>query len=168
MSPGIFFNILLTSAVVCKQKFLHENEIVKYPQNYKYQDVNQGHFRKPLQVSTNVNGHESFKLLGKFSFYCRFQKLVLIMNSITRSLNIIAILTKSRDRKQMFLSIELYIRLTYARSHFQSKYFKNGFLHVQAEYIKIAIMFELLVILFIIKLYARNGTHNIIAIFFCI
>ena len=30
--------------------------------------------------------------------------LNLIMNSITRSLNIVAILTKNRDRKQMFLS----------------------------------------------------------------
>ena len=40
------------------------------------------------------------------------------MNSITRSLNIVATLTKNRDRKQMFLSIKLYIRLTHARSHF--------------------------------------------------
>ena len=35
-----------------------------------------------------------------------------ITNSITRSLNIVAIMTKNKDQKQMFLSIELYIWLT--------------------------------------------------------
>ena len=53
MLDWILFGILLTSAVICKQKFLHENEIVQYLQNYKYENVNQSHFRKPLQVSTN-------------------------------------------------------------------------------------------------------------------
>ena len=53
MLAWILFGILLTSAVICKQKFLHENEIVQYLQNYKYKNVNQSHFRKPLQVSTN-------------------------------------------------------------------------------------------------------------------
>ena len=52
MLPWILFEILLTSASICKQMFLHENEIVQYLQNCKYQDVNQDHFRKPLQVST--------------------------------------------------------------------------------------------------------------------
>ena len=33
MLPWIFFEILLTSAVICKQRFLHENEIVQYLQN---------------------------------------------------------------------------------------------------------------------------------------
>ena len=68
----------------------------------------------------------------------------LIMNSITRSLKIVAILTKNRDQKQMFLSMKLYIQLTHARSS-QSLFF-----------VKITTMFLLLVILFIIKLYARN------------
>ena len=102
------------------------------------------------------------------------KKNQLIVNSITRSLNIIALLTKNRDWKQMFLSVKLYIRHSHPRSHFQSKYsiyFENGFLHVQAGYIvllaknicfwslffvKIATMFKLLVILFIVKHYAGN------------
>ena len=41
-------------------------------------------------------------------------------NSIIRSLNIVAILAKNRDQKQMFLSIKLYIGLSHARSHFGS------------------------------------------------
>ena len=53
MLAWILFGILFTSAVICKQKFLHENEIVQDLQNYKYENVNQSHFRKPLQVSTN-------------------------------------------------------------------------------------------------------------------
>ena len=53
MLPWILFEISLRSAVICKQRFLQENEIVQYLQNYKYQDYNQGHFRKPLQASTN-------------------------------------------------------------------------------------------------------------------
>ena len=53
MLPWTLFEILLTSTVICKQRFLHENEIVQYLHNYKYQDINQGHFRKPLQGSTN-------------------------------------------------------------------------------------------------------------------
>ena len=51
--PRILFGILITSAVIWKVRFLHENEIVQYFQNYKYQEVNQGHFRRPIQDSTN-------------------------------------------------------------------------------------------------------------------
>ena len=54
MLPRILFEILITSAVICKERLLHENEIVQYLQNYKYQDINQGHFRKLLQASTNA------------------------------------------------------------------------------------------------------------------
>ena len=50
MLPWIFLKIWLTLAVIYKQWFLHENEIVKYLQNYKYQNINQGHFRKLLQA----------------------------------------------------------------------------------------------------------------------
>ena len=39
MSAWTLFELLLTSAVVCKQRFSHENEIVQYLQNYKYQDI---------------------------------------------------------------------------------------------------------------------------------
>ena len=54
MLPWILFEILLTSAVICKQRFLHENEIVQYLQSYKHQNIRQSHFRKPLQASTNT------------------------------------------------------------------------------------------------------------------
>ena len=54
MLPRILFEILITSVVICKERLLHENEIVQYLQNYKYQDINQGHFRKLLQASTNA------------------------------------------------------------------------------------------------------------------
>ena len=53
MLPQILFEILLTSAIICKQRLSHENKIVQYLQDYKYQDINQGHFRKPLQASAN-------------------------------------------------------------------------------------------------------------------
>ena len=42
------FVILLTSAVICKQRFLYGNEIVQYLQNRKCYNVGQDHFRKPL------------------------------------------------------------------------------------------------------------------------
>ena len=48
-----------------------------------------------------------------------------MMNIITRSLNIVAILTKTKI-KNKFLSKKLSIRLTHARSHFQSKYSKRS------------------------------------------
>ena len=53
MLPWILFELLLTSAVTYKQRFLYKNEIVQYLQNYIDQDVNQDQFRKPLQASTN-------------------------------------------------------------------------------------------------------------------
>ena len=43
--------VSVSSAVICKQRLLHEYEIVKYLQNCKYQDINAGHFRKHLQAS---------------------------------------------------------------------------------------------------------------------
>ena len=48
MLPWILFEMLLTSAVICKQRYLHENEIVQYLQNYIYQDINHGHFKLPF------------------------------------------------------------------------------------------------------------------------
>ena len=50
MSPWALSEILLTSAVICKQRLQHENESVQYLQNYKYQDGNQGHFRNPYKL----------------------------------------------------------------------------------------------------------------------
>ena len=54
MLAWILFEILLTSAVICKKRFLHENEIMQYLKSCKYQDFKQGHFRKALQASTNT------------------------------------------------------------------------------------------------------------------
>ena len=49
---------MLTSAVIYKQKFLHENEIVQLLHNYKCYGVEQSHFRKPLKSSAkNVNNN---------------------------------------------------------------------------------------------------------------
>ena len=73
------FGILLTAAVIWKQRLLHKNEIVQYRQSYKYEKVNQGHFRKPSQDSTSAvksdcpatahtffDGPFNFKLLFTF------------------------------------------------------------------------------------------------------
>ena len=74
----ILLEILLTSAVIRKQKFLHENEIVKYLHNCKYQDVNQGHLKKPLQASTNykkndypATTHTFFTIRSILSYFLR-------------------------------------------------------------------------------------------------
>ena len=56
------------SAVIFKQRFLHENEIVQYIWNYKCYDVNQGHFRKPLQSSANIIKISILKLSVHFSW----------------------------------------------------------------------------------------------------
>ena len=45
MSPWTLFKIFLTSAVIYKPRFWLKNEIVQY-----IQDVNHGHFRKPIQL----------------------------------------------------------------------------------------------------------------------
>ena len=47
------FEILLTSAIICIQRVLHGNEIVRYLQNYKCHESGKGHSRKPLQSSTS-------------------------------------------------------------------------------------------------------------------
>ena len=54
MSRWTLFENLFTSAVICKQRLLHENEIVQCIKNYKCYDVNQGYFRKPSQGSTKA------------------------------------------------------------------------------------------------------------------
>ena len=61
------FEILITSAIICKQRFLHENEIVQLLKNYKYEDVNHGHCRKPLQTSTNSMENDYPKTTHTFS-----------------------------------------------------------------------------------------------------
>ena len=63
--------ILLMSAVICKQRILHENEIVQDLQNYKHEDVNQGHFRKPSETSANAmkNNHPKTSFSWLFNFY---------------------------------------------------------------------------------------------------
>ena len=47
------FEIFLTSAIICIQRVLHGNEIVRYLQNYKCHESGKGHSRKPLQSSTS-------------------------------------------------------------------------------------------------------------------
>ena len=54
MLPWTLFEVLLTPVAICRQRLWLEDEIVQYFQNYKYQDVNQDNFKKPLQVSTNA------------------------------------------------------------------------------------------------------------------
>ena len=54
MSRWTLFKVLLTSAVIYKQKIWLENEIVQYLQNYRCKDVHQGNFRKSLDSSTNT------------------------------------------------------------------------------------------------------------------
>ena len=44
----ILYEILLMSAVICKQRLLYKNEIVQYDWNYKLYDFIQNHFRNPL------------------------------------------------------------------------------------------------------------------------
>ena len=39
ISAWTLFKLLLTLVFICKQRLLHENHIVQYLQNYKYQDV---------------------------------------------------------------------------------------------------------------------------------
>ena len=46
-SHQTLYVILLTSAVIFKQKLLHGNEIVQYLQSCKWYNVGQDHFRKP-------------------------------------------------------------------------------------------------------------------------
>ena len=78
MSAWALSEILLTSAVISKQRFLHEGDIVQYLQNHKYQDVNQEHFRKLLQTSTNdmkndypKTAHTLFTGRSIFSYFLR-------------------------------------------------------------------------------------------------
>ena len=66
MSPSVLFEILLTSAVICKERILHKNEIVQYLQNYKHQDVNQDDFRKPFQASINAMQNDYRKTAHTF------------------------------------------------------------------------------------------------------
>ena len=54
MSPISTFQNFASVSSCLKTKVFARKEIVQYLQNCKYQDVNQNHFRKPLQASTNV------------------------------------------------------------------------------------------------------------------
>ena len=55
------------SAVVCKERFLHENEIVQYLQNCKFKDVGQGHSRKPCLKTA----HASFTKRSILRYFLR-------------------------------------------------------------------------------------------------
>ena len=64
------FELLLMSAVICKQRLLHKSQIVQYLQNYKYQDINSRPFQKALTNLYNCpfifHGSLNFQLLFKF------------------------------------------------------------------------------------------------------
>ena len=52
-----------------KHKLLHENEIVQYLQNYKYQDIDQDYFRKALYKLHEKTAHEFFTRRTNFSYF---------------------------------------------------------------------------------------------------
>ena len=52
-STWTFFEILLTYAVICRHRLLHENDIVQNFKKCKRPDVNQVHFRRSLKCFTN-------------------------------------------------------------------------------------------------------------------
>ena len=66
MSRWVLFEILLTSAVIGKQRLLHENEIVQYLQNYKWWDVNQSHSKNSVQDSTSATKRDYHEATHKF------------------------------------------------------------------------------------------------------
>ena len=66
----IFSSILLRSAVICKQRLFHKNEIVQYLQNYKYQDVNGDNFKKQLQTSKKAKKNNYPETAHKFLMCC--------------------------------------------------------------------------------------------------
>ena len=51
MSPWEFFKIMITSAIICKQRLLHEKQIEQLLHNYKCYDVNQSRFWRLLKSS---------------------------------------------------------------------------------------------------------------------
>ena len=120
MSPRALFGILLTLAVICKQRFLDKNEIFQYLQNYKYQDVNQDYFRKPLQGSKNVmktnypkTAHIFFTGRSIFSYFLRLN-----------CYNFCTALTKSV--KLHFLEIAFELLKTGQNSHSYSNPVRNN------------------------------------------
>ena len=54
MLPRILFEIFLTSAVICKQRLFEQKRDCSVSLKLEYLDVNQDHFRKPLEVFTNA------------------------------------------------------------------------------------------------------------------
>ena len=64
MTDGTLFQIFPTSTVICKQRLLHENEVAKYLQKYKYFEVEQDYIGKSLHssIKTIKLFNESFKL----------------------------------------------------------------------------------------------------------
>ena len=65
----INFEILIKYVIISKQRYLHENKIVQYLQNNKYQDFNQDRFRKSLQASTNLMDNNYPKTAHTFFMY---------------------------------------------------------------------------------------------------
>ena len=60
-SHWTLFVIFLTSAVVCKKRHLHRNQILQYLQNCKCYNAGQDHFRKPYKVLQDSSKETIFK-----------------------------------------------------------------------------------------------------------
>ena len=61
ISRWVILVILLTSAVICKQRLVHGNDTVKYFQHYKWCDVDRDHFRKRFYSSTKFTKKPTLK-----------------------------------------------------------------------------------------------------------
>ena len=69
-SCWLFFQLLLTSEVFCKQRLLYEHKIMQYLQNCKCYDFYQGHFRKPLQSYEKLHKKNCPKMVHIFFMGC--------------------------------------------------------------------------------------------------
>ena len=89
-----FWKFCLRQQLFRNKYFLHENEIVQYLQNYKYQDINQGYFRKPLEAFTNAiknsypkTAHTFFTGRSIFIYFLRLN-CYNFLTALTRSIKL--------------------------------------------------------------------------------
>ena len=79
MSLWHLMNFCLRSSYL-QTKIFHKNQIVQYLKNYKYQDVNQSHFRKPLQALTNAMKNNYPETAHTFFLGCSILSYFLCLN----------------------------------------------------------------------------------------
>ena len=70
--PWTFFVIFLTSAVICKQRILHGNEIAQYLQNYNVITLAQIILKSPYTVLQESQKETIFKQPVQFSKAIQF------------------------------------------------------------------------------------------------